>query len=311
MNTLFFKYALEVERTRSITQAAENMFMAQPNLSRAIKEMEDTLGFVIFERTSKGVVPTKKGTAFLTYARNIVGELENMERIKESDSTDIQRFSISIPRGSYIADSITNFIEGLDQDRDMELNIQETNSVQTINNIENGKFKLGIIRYQTENEPYFKNFLKEKHLKHDLVWEFECVLAMSKKHELASLPVITQQDLKQYVEISHGDISVPYVDTVRHREWLESETKKKIYLYERSNQFEILSRVPTTFMWVSPIPEHIINKYGLIQRRCIFEGNHFKDMLVYSEDYRMTPLDKNFIEHLYQSKTEVCFKDYR
>ena len=59
MNTLHFKYAVEVEQTRSITQAAENLYMAQPNLSKAIKELEDSLGIIIFERNSKGVTPTK------------------------------------------------------------------------------------------------------------------------------------------------------------------------------------------------------------------------------------------------------------
>jgi DNA-binding transcriptional LysR family regulator len=63
MNTLFFKYAIEIERTRSITKAAENLFMAQPNLSKAIKEMEETLGFSIFERNSKGIMPTQKGNS--------------------------------------------------------------------------------------------------------------------------------------------------------------------------------------------------------------------------------------------------------
>ena len=68
MNTLHLKYAVEVERTRSISKAAENLFMAQPNLSKAIKELEDSLGITIFQRTSKGVVPTQQGAEFLKYA---------------------------------------------------------------------------------------------------------------------------------------------------------------------------------------------------------------------------------------------------
>ena len=72
MNTMHFKYVVEVEKTRSITQAARNLFMAQPNLSKAIRELEETLGFAIFERTPKGVTPTRKGAAFLHYAKNVV-----------------------------------------------------------------------------------------------------------------------------------------------------------------------------------------------------------------------------------------------
>ena len=53
MNTLHFKYAVEVERCGSITQAAENLYMAQPNLSKAIKELEDTLGISICPHVSR------------------------------------------------------------------------------------------------------------------------------------------------------------------------------------------------------------------------------------------------------------------
>ena len=65
MNTQLFIYALEVQKTGSITQAANNLFMSQPTLSKAIKELELLLGFAVFERSSKGVVPTQKGQEFL------------------------------------------------------------------------------------------------------------------------------------------------------------------------------------------------------------------------------------------------------
>lgn len=73
MNTLHFKYSVEVEKTRSITQAADNLYMAQPNLSKAIRELEDTLGITIFERTPKGVVPTKKGAEFFELCKKDIG----------------------------------------------------------------------------------------------------------------------------------------------------------------------------------------------------------------------------------------------
>ena len=81
MNTQHFKYALEVEKTGSITKAAENLFMGQPNLSKSIKELEDTLGIEIFKRTSRGVVPTDKGQEFLRYAKNILSQIEEMQSI--------------------------------------------------------------------------------------------------------------------------------------------------------------------------------------------------------------------------------------
>ena len=61
MNTTHLKYIIEVEKTGSISRAAENLYMSQPRLSKAIRELEKSVGISIFKRSSKGVVPTTKG----------------------------------------------------------------------------------------------------------------------------------------------------------------------------------------------------------------------------------------------------------
>ena len=180
MNTLYFKYAIEVERSRSITQAAENLFMAQPNLSKAIKELEDTLGYAIFERTPKGVIPTAQGTQFLQHARNIVQQLEQMESIADKGSDLTQRFSLSFPRVSYISQAITRLVSKLDKEKGIHVNVMETNSIQSVANVVDGRFNLGIIRYQMTYEQYFKDFLSEKKLCYEPIWEFEHLVIMSK-----------------------------------------------------------------------------------------------------------------------------------
>ena len=311
MNSLFFKYALEVEKTASITQAAENLFMAQPNLSKAIKEMEDTLGFAIFERKSKGVIPTEKGAQFLDYARNIVQNLDKIETIGASGEEEVQKFSLAMPRGSYIATAITNFVSELDQTKGIDLNILETNSMQTINNVAEGKFNLGIIRYQVVYEQYFKDFLKEKQLRSETIWEFEYLALMSRTHSLADAQEIKPSDLEQSIEIIHGDTIIPYLSQEKNRAQKTSSVKKRITLYERGNQFELLSHIPTTFMWVSPIPAEMLERFDLVQRKCRFQGNKYKDLLIYMQDYRVSTLDKRFIDRLYEAKNEVSFKDYR
>ncbi|MDE6880367.1 MAG: LysR family transcriptional regulator, partial [Oscillospiraceae bacterium] len=114
MNTRHFVYAIEVERTGSITQAADNLFMSQPTLSKAIKDLEETLGFAVFQRTPRGVVPTRKGEAFLVHARKIVGQIEKMERALHAGDT--QTFSIAIPRAGDLAAAVSGFISSLELD---------------------------------------------------------------------------------------------------------------------------------------------------------------------------------------------------
>ena len=80
MNLLHLKYAVEIANTKSISRAAENLYMGQPNLSRAIKELEENLHITIFNRTSKGITVTPEGEEFLQYARRIIGQVEEVDR---------------------------------------------------------------------------------------------------------------------------------------------------------------------------------------------------------------------------------------
>ena len=311
MNTLFFKYAIEVEQTRSITKAAENLYMAQPNLSKAIRELEDTVGFPIFVRSSKGVIPTEQGQEFLRYAHNIMLELDKMTKISELSDGAVQSFRISIPRGSYIAHGFTEFAAQLDPAKRVMLNVVETNSMQTIQHVLDGQSDLGIIRYQMAFEPYFMDYLQEKQLAFEPIWEFAYLLLFSDKHPLAELRQISETDLEKFTEIVHGDLQVPYLSDANRSGYGDGRNiRSKIYLYERANQFELLSRLPNTFMWVSPVPDSFLSRYQLIQRACKAERNLHKDLLIYPKDYQFRPIDRQFIDQLFAAKNEVAFKHY-
>ena len=97
MNTLYLKYALEIEKSGSISQAAQNLFMAQPNLSKAIKDLENELGYVIFKRTSSGVIATEKGAEFLYHTKKALEQIEEIEKLAEKRDSESRQFKISIP----------------------------------------------------------------------------------------------------------------------------------------------------------------------------------------------------------------------
>jgi DNA-binding transcriptional LysR family regulator len=303
MNTLFFKYAVEIEHTRSITKAAENLFMAQPNLSKAIRELEYEAGFSIFERSSRGVVPTPKGVEFLRYARNILDEISHISRLTDGENPERQSFSLSMPRASYIAEGFTRFVKTLDINKEININVQETGSIQTVNNIAESRFNLGIIRYQAVYENYYLDFLDGKNLSHDPIWEFEYLVIMSKGHPLAEIEELRLCDLKPFIEIIHGDTVVPYINAEELRyPSPEVVPKKRIYLYERCNQFGLLASLSQTYMWVSPVPEPLLERYDLVQRKCVFTNNRYKDALIYRKDYRLTALDSRFLKKVIVSR---------
>lgn len=307
LNIQYFRYALEVERTGSITQAANNLFMSQPTLSKAIKDMEETVGFSVFKRTSKGVVPTHRGLEFLAHARKIASQVQRMEQALQREDSSHQLFSLAIPRVSYIARAASEYVSTFDGGIDMEIDLMETNSMEVLDAVADGQFVLGIIRCHEEDREYFLKYLAEKDLHYESVWRSGFMALMREDHPLAQKESLTAQDFLPYVEVVFGDETVPYVRTSGAKTVSgDLKNKKRVLVYDRATQFDLLRTNPLAYMWVSPLPEEVLRGYGLKQFKCAHAGN-FEDFLIYRSGYRFSRLDRAFADKLYIRRNEVAY----
>lgn len=306
MNLLHLKYAVVIAETRSMTQAAEKLYTSQPNLSRSIKELEGTLGIELFKRTSKGISPTPDGEEFLGCARKILAQVDAVEAMYRDGKKAGQQFSISVPRASYISCAFTEFVKKLDRRESAEIFYKETNSMRAINNIVNADYRLGILRYQTSYDKYFKENLEEKGLACELVCEFAYVLIMSERSQLAAREEIRTADLEALIEIAHADPFVPSLPlSAVRRDELNDSVDKHVYVFERGSQMDILSETPDAFMWVSPVPERLLTRFGLVERKCADNPKKYRDVLIYKKNYRFSPLDQAFIDELMSAKRQL------
>jgi len=299
MNILHMKYAVEVAKAGSLNKAAQTLLIAQPNLSRSIKELEGELGLTIFDRSAKGMMLTPEGEEFIGYAQNILRQIDQVENMYKTTSMPKQRFSISVPRACYISEAFAQFSRQL-SDQSAELFYKETNSQRTIRNLLEHDFRLGIIRYAENYDQYFRAMLDEKELNYEMICEFTYQLIMSKEHPLAKKEEITFDDLRPYIEIAHADPYVPSLPLSKVvKEELPDNIDRRIFIYERASQFDLLSENPQTFMWVSPVPQKLLDRYGLVQRKCAENHKVYRDVLIYRNGYKLTTLDNAFI-------TELC-----
>lgn len=306
MNLVHLKYAVEVAETGSINKASEKLYVSQPNLSRAIKELEASLGVTIFDRSAKGMVLTPDGEVFVRYARSILRQVDAIEEVFSKGTTEKKKFSISVPRASYVTDAFAEFSKLLDKDTPVEIFYKETNSMRSMKNILQDEYKLCIIRYAESYDKYYKSTFDEKGLTYELITEFQYVLLMSKDSPLAEKENITFDDLRDRIEIAHADPYVPSLPLSEvKKEELPDNSQRRIFVFERASQFELLSRNPDTFMWVSPIPQELLDRYGLIQRICPENARKYKDVLVHRKDYELTELDNMFIEQLVKAKRKT------
>lgn len=305
MNLLYMKYAVEVAACGSINKAAEKLFLDQPNLSRAIKELEADLGVAVFERSTKGMKPTPDGEVFLKYARNILSQVDAVEHMFHGGEALTRRFSVSVPRASYICEAFAAFSASLAGLPQAEVLYRETNSMRTLRNLLENGYKLGIVRYAEAYDKYYKTALEEKGLTAELVTEFRYQLLMSAASPLAKLEHITRADLRHHIEIAHGDPYVPSLPMAEVRQAELPDADRRIYVFERASQFELLSSNLDTFMWVSPVPARLLERYGLVQRPCAENPRVYKDVMIYRKDYKLTDLDQAFISELCRVRREV------
>ena len=301
MNILHLKYAVSVAEYGSINKAAEEIHVAQPNLSRVIKGLEADLNIEIFRRSPRGMDLTPDGELFIAQARQILQQVDAIEEMYKTGKPGKQRFSVSAPRASYISDAFTHFSAMLGQE-DAEIFYQETNAQMAIRNILEVGYDLGIIRYAAKHDRYFKQMLEEKNLCGELVAEFTYCLIMSERSPLARKKTITLNDLSAYIQIAHADPYVPSLPLSAIRREELPDISRRIYVFERGSQMDLLSENPETFMWVSPIPERLLRNLHLVQRECIDNTKKYRDMLIRRKEYQLTDLDRKFITELTRSK---------
>lgn len=306
MNILHMKYALEIARCGSINKAAEVLLMNQPNLSRAIKELETTLGVKIFSRSAKGMVPTPEGEKFLSYAGSLLKQVDEIENMFRRESVEKKRFSISVPRASYISEAFARFSLAINREKEAEIFYKETNARRAIKNILEADYKLGIIRYAEYYDKFYKEMLDERGLSYELITEFSYVLLLNKNSDLAQKEEITFADLENYIEIAHADPFVPSLPFSEvKKEELTDNISRRIFVFERASQFELLAHNPDTFMWISPAPPALLQRYGLVQRKCAENTKLYKDVMIHRKDYHLSDLDGIFISELCQTKREI------
>lgn len=292
------QYAVEVERTGSISKAAEKFYVSQPFLSKAIRALETSVGFEIFNRTSRGVVATKKGEAFLSHAKEILASAEDLENKFLPRRTTAYNLEFAVPVACYVSHAFVEFIKNIDKSAGIHVDYRETNTMNAIERIASHDCNLGVIRYSLDYEDYYLRYLESKDIKCRPLWDFEYRLVFYKNSPLARKTNITLEDLNGMIEITHGDPTVPSLSAAENLK-LHSKNKetKEIVVYERQSQFELLCQVPNTYMWASRTPKSVMDVYPLVERTCS-GATVCRDALIWRSSYHITDGDRLFIESI-------------
>lgn len=231
-------YIIKIVECGSITEAAKRLFISQPSLSAALKEIEKEYGIEIFYRTSKGISLSADGREFLSYARQIVEQTQLMEQRYSNRKPAKQLCSVSTQHYSFAVTAFVKLIEDLNAS-EYEFTLRETRTYDIIEDVKNFRSEIGIIYFSNFNEKVLKKLLKENHLKFENLFEAAPHVFISSRHPLAKRKSVTIDDLEDYpfLAFEQGSYNSFYfseeiLSTVPHR--------KTIHVSDRATLFNLL-----------------------------------------------------------------------
>ena len=192
------KYMITVAEKGSITEAAKELFLSQPSLSGAIKEVENEAKTVIFNRCRAGVALTMEGMEFLGYARQVVQQMELLESRYIENQPEKQRFCISTQHYTFAANAFVELVKQFGQER-YEFILNETQTYQIIMDVRNRFSDLGVLYLSKANENVLMKVFEEYNLK---FYELFPHVFLRKGHPLADREKINLNDLKPYPRLN-------------------------------------------------------------------------------------------------------------
>lgn len=232
------KYVIEVARSRSINKAAQNLFISQPSLSNAIKELEEEVGITIFLRSNKGILITPEGSEFLGYARQVVEQAELLENRYTNTRSPQQHFSVSAQHYAFAVSAFVRLLKEHDPE-EYEFSLRETKTYEIIDDVKNLRSEIGILYVNEFNKKVIHKFLREGNLQFHELFTANPHVFISSANPLSRKDYVTLSDLDPYPYLSYeqGDYNSFYFS----EEILSTLSRpKNIRVTDRATLFNLL-----------------------------------------------------------------------
>lgn len=195
------KYIVSVVENGTITEAAKKLYISQPSLSNAIKDIEEEVGITIFIRSRAGIVVTPEGMEFVGYARQVLRQMELLEDKYISHTPGKIRFGVSSPQYVFSTNAFVDIVEEFGKER-FEFILHETTVHQILDDVKNRFSDLGIIYVSRENEQAMRKTLEENKLSFYELFTVKPQVFVRASHPLAEQSCVQLEELQRYPRIN-------------------------------------------------------------------------------------------------------------
>ena len=238
MTILQLKYIIAIDEECSMRRAADRLYVSQPGLSSAVRDLESELGIQIFERVHNGVVTTPAGASFIAYARSAVEQFEKVEEKYLNAGNHKPTFSVSMQHYTIAVNAFIDTVKEFDL-KEYQFYIRETQTSEVIEDVKTLKSEVGVIALSDFNKNTFKKIFADASLEFHELFTRNTYLYLSSYHPLADREVISLDELEDYpcMVFDQGDNTSFYY---REEALATYDYKKIISTNERATSIELM-----------------------------------------------------------------------
>ena len=201
MTLLQLKYVVEVAKTGNITEAAKRLYLSQPSLTNAIRELEKEMQITIFCRTNRGVTVTNEGDLFLSYARQVLEQTDLLTEKFTGKGAGSRHFSVSCQHYSFAVNAFVDVIREYGG-KQYDFVLRETQTHEIIEDVSRLKSEIGILYTSSKNEEVIMKFIRQSDLLFEELFVAKPHVFLSSRHPLAAKATLSIEDLEYYHYLS-------------------------------------------------------------------------------------------------------------
>lgn len=196
------QYVIKIVETGSMNEAAKQLYITQPSLSNAVRNLETEMGIQIFIRNPKGITLTKDGMEFLSYARQILEQTALLEERYKGDNTSRELFSVSSQHYAFVVNAFVALFNGTDMTQ-YELFLRETRTWEIIDDVKNFRSEIGVLFLNSYNRDVLTKLFDDNSLIATTLFTTTPHIFVSKSNPLANRKKLSMKDLEDYPYLSY------------------------------------------------------------------------------------------------------------
>ncbi|WP_270625391.1 LysR family transcriptional regulator [Ligilactobacillus ruminis] len=232
------EYLERIVEAGSINEAAKRLFLTQPSLSNAVKELENEMGIQIFQRSSGGISLTAEGREFMTYSKQILDQVNLMNERYKNGQQRKQSFSVSAQHYAFVVHAFVELIKSVNAS-EYQFTLRETETQNIFNDLAQFKSELGILYTNGFNQKIMQRLFKENNLVFTPLFVAKPHIFVSRYNPLTSKSSVDLSDLEDFPYLSYeqGEVNSFYfseeiLSTLSH--------KKSIKVSDRATIFNLM-----------------------------------------------------------------------